>query len=222
MSTRARTAKRILCGVAYVLPLILGILLLVYASVPHLWFVHEHAAHETLSTHTLKENAVGAVESVLDDPDAATAPNRNFAYAVKISAVVCDVAAGLYLFIMALTALCTCVAFLLPPTHRYANRAKRILYFVCPNRITWLLSHALPVIPALFPHLLVHWYAQFQGLSMRVHFDPMADWIAAVIAIALSVALYMLTLPWQVEEHLDMFRIYKSKSAVPRAGDEVI
>ncbi len=222
MSRLPRGVRRALCGAAYLLPLILGILLLVYAATPHLWFVYDHVAHETMSTAGLKQNALETCQPILDAPDKASLPDRNFAYAVKVSAVAYDVSVWLYTFIMALTALCTAVAFLLPPTHRYANRAKRILRFVCPNRICWLLTHLLLILPALFPHLLVLWYSQFQGISMRVHFDPFADWIVALLCAVLCAALYILTLPWQAEEHLDMFRIYKPKSAVARAGDEVI
>lgn len=222
MKRAPRTLRRISCVLAYLLPLLLGIGMLVYACIPHLWFVYDHEAYETLSLNGLLENARKACRQSLESSDESAVGTQSFAHAVMASSIACRVGAVLYLFVAVFAAACAIFAFCFPPTHRHACFAKRLLRFVCPNRICLLLSYLWALLPALFPPVLVLCYRQLQGLSMRVYYFPVADWVFALICIALCAALYILTLPWQAEEHLDMFRIYRSKDAVRRAGDEVI
>ena len=226
MSARARVVRRILCWVAYLLPLLFGILFPIYAAREHVWYIRtegtEITVHETVNLPTLRENAKEACDALLDNGEQTDTAMQTAAYALKAFLIVATVASVLFSFTVILTAGCTVVAFCLPPTHRYANFAKRLLRFFCPNRICLLLSFLWALVPALLPHVLLFCYRSLMGMTIRVHFDPMADWIFVLIGIALCAALYILTLPWQAEEHLDMFRIYKSKSAVPRAGDEVL
>lgn len=226
MSNRARLVRRVLCFVAYLLPLLVGILFPIYAARPHVWYIRTEGVnitvHETVNLPTLRENAQEACDALLDGAAGTDTAMQTAAYALKAFLIAATVSSVLFYFTVSFTAVCTLVAFCLPPTHRYANFAKRLLRFFCPNRICFLLSFLWALVPALLPHALLFCYKHLMGLTIRVHFDPMADWILVLIGIVLCAAVYIVTLPWQAEEHLDMFRIYKSKSAVPRAGDEVI
>ena len=50
----------------------------------------------------------------------------------------------------------------------------------------------------------------------------MTDWVLVLIFAVLNALAFILLLPMQNEEHLDMFRIYKSGAQVKRKGDEQI
>ena len=71
MRRYSNPAHRALIHLCYFLPAIFGILLLVYAAVPHLWFVYNGDAYSTMNLFELQDNAwdfykqiaAGSVES---------------------------------------------------------------------------------------------------------------------------------------------------------------
>ncbi|MBQ9773038.1 MAG: hypothetical protein IJW30_00055 [Clostridia bacterium] len=235
--TAPKRLRRLLCRAAYLLPLLLGVLFLVYTHVPHLWFVYDDPEQQgnfyitdTTSPAQLQKDAKESSFAVLDsdgetdaDGEAQAVRNeRSFATLLTVASVVYYVALVLFAIPATLTAICSLVAFALPPTHLYANRAKRLLHFLCPNRICFLLSFLFPILTALFPQVLLFGYQTYQGLDIRLHYQGLPDWALALALAILCAALFLLTLPWQAEEHLDMFRIYKSRDKVARRGEEVV
>ena len=113
------------------------------------------------------------------------------------------------------------VAFSFDPTSRTANRTKRILQLLCPNRVTYLLLPLLPLFSSLFPQLLL-WLYRYQGMNIRLYSFFVADWILVLIFAVINAVVFILLLPMQSETHLDLFRIYKSGAQVRRRGDEQI
>ena len=49
--------RRALIHLFYLLPLLFGVALLIYAAVPHLWFVYDGEAYSTMDLFELQGNA---------------------------------------------------------------------------------------------------------------------------------------------------------------------
>jgi hypothetical protein len=116
-----------------------------------------------------------------------------------------------YLLTAAAAAICSARAFSLPPTAKETNRAKRWLRLVCPNRVIYVMVGLFPLLWTLFPHLLVYFYRTLLLYDITVHFFGPSDLILAVILTAINLIPFLLLLPAQKQEHMDMFRLYKAK-----------
>ena len=221
MSRNQNIAHRALIHLCYLLPAIFGILLLIYAAVPHLWFVYDGNAYSTMNLFELQENAWAFYEDI----EAGTVENSTavtwFKDLLPVVSALFWILPILYALIATMITVCSIVAFSFEPTSRIANRTKRILHLICPNRVTYLLVPVLPLLASLFPQMLLLLY-RMQGMSIRLHTFFLADWILVLIFAALNAVVFILLLPMQSEEHLDMFRIYKSGAQVRRQGEEEI
>ena len=221
MSRNPNIAHRALIHLCYLLPAIFGILLLIYAAVPHLWFVYDGNAYSTMNLFELQENAWAFYEDI----EAGTVENSTavtwFKDLLPVVGALFWILPILYALIATMITVCSIVAFSFEPTSRIANRTKRILHLICPNRVTYLLVSLLPLFSALFPQMLLLLY-RMQGMSIRLYTFFLADWILVLIFAVLNAAAFILLLPMQSEEHLDMFRIYKSGAQVRRQGEEEI
>ena len=221
MSRNQNKAHRALIHLCYLLPAIFGILLLIYAAVPHLWFVYDGDAYSTMNLFELQENAWEFYEQI----KAGTVENSTavtwFKDLLPVVSALFWILPILYALIATMITVCSIVAFSFEPTSRIANRTKRILHLICPNRVTYLLVSLLPLFSALFPQMLLLLY-RMQGMSIRLYTFFLADWILVLIFAVLNAAAFILLLPMQSEEHLDMFRIYKSGAQVRRQGEEEI
>ena len=221
MSRMSVGARRALIHLCYFLPGIFGIVLLIYAAVPHLWFVYEGEAYTTMNLFELQSNSWEFYEQI----QAGEVENNTvvvwFEQLLPVVSALFWILPIVYAFVVLLITGCSIVAFSFEPTSRIANRTKRILYMVCPNRVTYLLFPLLPLFSSLFPQLLL-WLYRWQGLSIRLYTFFVADWIFVLILAVLNAAVFILLLPLQNEAHMDMFRIYKSGAQVKRRGDEQI
>ncbi len=215
-------AHRALIYVAYCLPLLTAFFLTIWFALPHMWFVYEGESYENTSIFALVETTWENRDSEEANEGLNNAEAVNRMRAVIVVAFWC--AFTMMWVFSVLVAACALLALSLPPTERLTNRTKRVLYLLCPNRITYLLGCVLPLLPALFPGVLIFCYQNLYQLAvgMRIGYEPFADWIMAAIAAGLSVAAFILTLPWQREEHMDLFRIYKSGRQVAGKGEEQI
>lgn len=221
MKRYSNPAHRALIQLCYLLPAIFGILLLVYAAVPHLWFVYNGDAYSTMNLFELQSNAWEFYEQIKTGAIESTAAVVWFEQLLPIVSALFWILPIVYALVAVMITVCSIVAFSFEPTSRLANRTKRILQLVCPNRVTYLLMPLLPLFSSLFPQLLL-WLYRWQGMNIRLYTFFLADWILVLIFAALNAVAFILLLPMQNEEHLDMFRIYKSGAQVKRQGDETI
>ena len=221
MKRYCNPTRRALIHFCYLLPLIFGILLLVYAAVPHLWFVYNGEAYSTMNLFELQENAWDFYEQI----EAGTVENSAavvwFAELLPVVSALFWILPIVYALVIAMITVCSIVAFSFDPASRIANRTKRILQLVCPNRITYLFMPLLPLFSSLFPQMML-WLYRWQGMKISLYTFFVADWILVLIFAVLNALVFILLLPMQSEEHLDMFRIYKSGAQVKRQGDEQI
>ena len=221
MKHHSNPTHRVLIHLCYFLPAIFGILLLIYATVPHLWFVYNGDAYSTMNLFELQDNAWDFYNQIQSGAIESSSAVTWFEELLPIVSALFWILSVLYAILATAIAVCAMVAFSFEPTTRIANRTKRVLHLVCPNRVSYLLLPLLPLIPALLPQLMLLLY-RLQGLNLSLYTFFVADWILVLIFAVVNAVVFFLLLPMQSEEHLDMFRIYKSGAQVKRQGEEQI
>ena len=221
MKHYSNPTHRALIHVCYLLPAIFGILLLIYAAIPHLWFVYEGNLYSTMNLFELQDNAWGFYDQIQSGAIESSSAVTWFEQLLPIVSALFWILPIVYALVVILITGCSIVAFSYEPTTRIANRTKRVLHLVCPNRATYLLLPLLPLFSSLFPQLLL-WLYRLQGMRIRLYTFFLADWILVLIFAVLNAVVFILLLPLQNEAHMDMFRIYKSRAQVKRQGDEQI
>lgn len=199
--------------VVYLLPLVLGLLLLLFALIPHTYFVYKDAAYENQSLFTLLGNTWDECRSMLKN-EAAT---QYAQYAIAFSYIMLTVVILVWIFDIVyaayaiLTAVFSIRAFSVSPTDRIANRSKRWLHLLCPNRFCYVILGLLPILQGFFPSILSYCYRTRLGLDMRVYYLGIHDPIVTSVLVLLTQGAFLLTLRAQSREHMDMFRLYKKK-----------
>ena len=221
MSRMSVGARRALIHLCYFLPAIFGIALLIYAAVPHLWFVYNGEAYTTMNLFELHGNAWELYDQIKAGTIENTPAVTWFTQLLPVVSVLFWALPIVYAFVVLLSTGCMMVAFSFEPTSRIANRAKRVLQIVCPNRITYLLFPLLPLFSSLFPQFIL-WLYRWQGMNIRLHTLFLSDWILVLAFAIINAVVFIVLLPLQSEARMDMFRIYKSGSQVKRRGDEQI
>ena len=221
MRRYSNPTHRALIHLCYFLPAIFGIGLLIYAAVPHLWFVYNGDAYSTMNLFELQNNAWEFYEQIASGAVESNTAVTWFEQLLPVVSALFWILPIVYALLATMITVCAIVAFSFEPTTRIANRTKRILHLVCPNRVSYLLVPLLPLFSALFPQLML-WLYRWQGLNIRLYTFFVADWILVLIFAVLNALVFILLLPMQSEEHLDMFRIYKSGAQVKRRGEEQI
>ena len=221
MSNMSVRTRRTLIQLCYLLPALFGIALLIYAAVPHLWFVYNKEAYSTMDLFELQGNAWEFYEQIQAGKVENTAAVVWFEQLLPVVSALFWILPILYAFLALAITVCSLVAFSYEPTTRIANRTKRILHMVCPNRITYLLLPLLPLFSSLLPQLLL-WLYQWQGMNIRLYTYFVADWVLVLVFAVLNAVAFILLLPLQSESRMDMFRIYKSGAQVKKQGDEEI
>ena len=202
--------KRFWIRLAYLLPLITALLLLIYAAVPHIYFIFNGEVHETVSTVELFSNTWEECRTLLNGKSAA-GNAVFFSYILLAYAVISLLLTLVFLTFAVLSAVFSCRAFAACPTDRQANRSKRWLHLFCPGRICYGILTLLPLIPACLPHLLSALYKGYFGLKVKACFFFLPDVILGGVLVLFSLLCFVLTLRIQSEEHMDMFRLYKKK-----------
>lgn len=204
--------RRGLIRAAYLSPLICGGLMLLVFAIPHLYFVYGNVAYETFSSFDLLANAMSECTAVLNGTTEGTSDAVYFAYTVSLFVVLFWVALVAYLSTAIAAAVCSLYAFSKEPTAVESNRAKRWFRFVCPNRITYVICNLALLLSAAFPHILLYCYHRQMGyVGISLHFYFGSDLLWGVILTAMGLLPYLVLLPAQADEHLDLFRLYKAK-----------
>ena len=205
-------ARRAWIRIAYLLPALVALLLLIYACIPHLFFLFEGEAHETLNLFTLMSNTWDEGRALIKGATDGSGNALMFSYIMTCGVIVSWVAIVLYTLVTGPAAVCSCYAFSKEPTSRESNLAKRWLRFFCPNRILFVLTNLLPIFPSLFPYLLLANYRAYWNYDIKLFYIGPPAWVLVVLLLLLGILPFLLLLPAQASEHLDMFRLYKAKS----------
>jgi hypothetical protein len=197
---------------AYLMPLVTFLLLVIYGLIPHLYFIYQDVAYETMSLFTMVGNTWRECRATLSE-SGGSASAVLFSYTMTAATVLFWGTLILHGIFSFASAICSVYAFSRIPTDRLTNRAKRILQLICPNRTCFVIGGLLPLLYATFPLLLRHCYREQMSMSISIHATTgVMDPIPAILLVLLGTSLFLATLPLQKREHLDLFRLYKQKS----------
>lgn len=197
--------------IAYLLPAILGLAMLIYAFVPHLFYFYNGVPYETWSPFTLMGNTWDECQVMLDASATGSSSAYFFSLIMSVFVLLSWICAILYGIMAAASAIFSCAAFSKAPTDRFANRSKRWMQFFCPNRVLYVITNLLLLLPAAFPYLLQYFYRTQMSYEMKLYFIGPSDLLLAGIFVALNLISFLALLPAQAREHMDMFRLYKAK-----------
>lgn len=217
MSRAPSLLRRALIRIAYLLPAIFGIVMLIVALLPHVFFFYNGAAYETQSMLSLMASTWEESRAMLDGSVNGSSAAYFFSLIMSVFVVLSWVCGILYALTAAASAVCSCIAFAYPPTHPISNRSKRWMQFFCPNRVLYVLSNLLLLLPAAFPQILQHFYRTQFAYDMKLYFIGVNDLILAIVFVVVNVTSFLALLPAQADEHMDLFRLYKSKKDVTEA-----
>ena len=204
---RASASVRFLLNLIFWIPLLLGITFLVYAAVPHLWFVNEGAAHETMSLFRL----VGNTWKSCGEAVSGSVSQTVFCWVMRFAVILFWGLLGVYFAVVLLGAFCSLIAFSYDPHSVSANRAKKVLYLLCPNRVCFCITLCLPLLCGLFPQVLMLMYRVCLSFSPRMYASPMADWVVALAVALLSLGGFLGTRSLQERTKLDLFCLYRKE-----------
>lgn len=211
MKKPSKTVQRFFCRTVYLLPLISAFLMILYAAIPHLWFVYEYEAYDTLSLFSLQSNVWAECDALLNGEAAASSFAVYFSHIMRVVCVLFWFSMILYGLLALLCAICSTVAFAHSPTHRYSNRSKRVLHLLCPGRILYLVLNLAPLVWGFFAQILLFAYRNFMGYRPTLHYFWLPDWVLSLFFTLLCTGTFLFTLSMQADARLDMFRIYKAR-----------
>ena len=209
MKQLSNRAAWTLIRLTYLLPLISGGILLIWACVPHLFFFYRGEVYETQSLFGLIGNTWKECAALSEGSAGAVW----FSFVMRTFVILSYLAILGYTLTAIPAAICSCVAFSKSPTDPNANRAKRWMRFFCPNRVTYVISNLLLLLPAFFPQILCSNYRSQLGYAMEVCYIPswMPGWLITALLVTVNVVSFLCLLSAQSREHMDMFRLYKAK-----------
>ena len=211
MKQPSSALSRALIRVTYLLPALFGLCLLILAFVPHVFFMYNGKLQPTNSPFVLMSNTWEATTPVVSAATQSSSTTYFFSLIMTVLTVLSWVCIFIYASMAIASAICSTVAFSCAPTDRLANRAKRWMHFFCPNRVMYVVSNLLLLLPAAFPNLLAHFYRTQLGYDVKVFFIGASDLLLAVIFILLSTAAFLALLPMQAREEMDMYRLANRK-----------
>ena len=203
--------RRVLIRLSYWMPAITLLCTVGYALIPHLYFLFEGRAHETVSVFDLIVNTARECRTMLGG-NVEGSPSAVYFAAIMYACVILSwISLILYAPYAVASAVCSTVAFAYPPTDPRANRAKRWMQFLCPNRTLFVLAQLLPLVICAFPTVLLAQYRNLLWYEMSLHTLGPSDLVIGGVTVAIGIALALLTLPMQSSEHMDLYRLYKAK-----------
>ena len=196
---------------AYLMPLISGIILLILGFVPHLFYRLNNDVYSTLSPFQLLGNTYEQATRFVTGTASGTTADFYFFIVMLAFWAICTLCIALYaIFVIWTTVMLFSVW--MPqssPTVR-GNKLKRAYRIFVPNRGFFVFYQILPIAPALFPHLFQLFCKKMLGQTMKVYYYGIPDWIVVAILTTAAITLFLTTLSAQKENKMDLFRIYKT------------
>lgn len=215
MMQNRRSAKSVLIRISYLLPLLTMVLLWIHCLIPHLFFLYDGEAYETMSLFRLLSNTWTQCQAILDSGTASDAYQAIlFSYWMIFAVIVSWAVLCVHLVVASVVAVTSHIAFSHEPTAKESNVAKRVLHLICPNRICFWIGNLLPILPALFPYWLSNAYRHFLFMDMKVCSIGPFEWLWIAVAIFAETVLSVSLFSVQKNMHMDLFRLYKKEPKI--------
>lgn len=195
---------------AYLMPLISGIILLILGFVPHLFYRLNNDVYSTLSPFQLLGNTYEQATRFVTGTASGTTADFYFFMVMLAFWALSTLCIALFAIFSALTSVMLYSVWT-PQNHptEIGNKLKRLYRIFVPNRGFFVFYQILPIIPAFFPYLFQLFCKKMLGQTMKVYYYGIPDWIVALILSAAAIALFFASLSAQKENRMDLFRIYK-------------
>ncbi len=211
MKQLSKSSAKGLISVLYCLPLVAWLILTIYAAIPHLYFLFEGEAQDTLSLFKLLGNTWEQAMNAFED-DSAPLNQLYFSWFTAAAVLISWLSIALYGVFSILCAICSIRAFSQEPTAQKSNRAKAIFHILCPNRVLFVFFQLLLILPTLPPYIVAACFEKYILLDgMKVCYFLVADWILALVLMALITISFLCLLPAQKRVRRDLFRLYKAQ-----------
>lgn len=195
---------------AYLMPLICGILFCFLAWIPHLFYQAGSDVYSTLSLFELLNNTYEEGMKFLTGTAKGTTADFYF-YLVMLAfwalSLLCIVLYGLFAVFTAIMTTFVWTPYAAPTIR--GNNLKRAYRIAVPNRGFFVFFQVLPLFPAFYPYVLQMFSKKLLGQTMKAYYYGIPDWIIVLVLTAISIALFVLSLSAQKENKMDLFRIYK-------------
>lgn len=211
MNAPQKTGGSFLARLSCLLPMLSGLLLLIPAFVPHIFFYRGKSLSATVNLFDLlgylraeASNFLHASESV--------SPSI---YRTALLASILTAVSWFFIVWYAIFAILSAVVGVWASqkiSSASLNTAKRIYRIVVPNRVFYGIFCFLPLLPALMPYCYERFLSQTLSEPVRVYFYGAPDWVWTLIGGVFCTVLFFLSLRAQKEHKTDLFRIYRTQS----------
>ena len=197
--------RRFWIGAVYFLPLAFGMVLFIWALVPHLFFIYGDDAKETMSLLELMRNTWTQCRQTLKSV------GKNSSTAIYFSWAMLAMVAFSWLTVIGnavvsiCSAVCAGVAFSKPaddPTVRCVGRWMR---FFCFNPVIYTLTCCAACVPFFVPLLLEWFYRNWFVYEMSLNYFGPPSWVVAVVLALGSGVTFAATRRLQREMEMDLF-----------------
>ena len=200
----------ILVRLAYLMPLLCGVIFIFLAWIPHLFYQANGDVYSTLSLFELLNNTYKEGSKFLTGTASGTTGEFYF-YLVMLAlwtvSFLCIILYGLFAVFTAAMTFVVWTPHAIPTVR--VNNLKRAYRIAVPNRGFFVFYQTLPLFPAFYPYFLQLCSQRILGQTMKAYYYGIPDWITVTVLTALSVTLFFVTLSAQKNNKMDLFRIYK-------------
>ena len=197
--------RRALIWTAYLLPLAVCLILLIWALIPHMFFIYGGDVKETMSLFELMRNTWAQCQKTLDGKTNGSSAAIYFSYAMTAAVVLSWAAIIAHVIASAVSAVCACVAFSRPATDPTANKAVRWTKFFCFHPAVYTLTSFAWCLPFFMPLLLDLFYRKWFYYDMSLHYFGPPSWIVAILLSLISAVVFVATRKLQRSEKMDLF-----------------
>ena len=200
--------RRALIWAAYLSPIAVGLILLIWAVIPHLFFIYGGDVKETMSLFTLMDNTWQNCRETINGTASGSTAALYFSYAMTAAVVLSWIAIISHVIASVTSVACACVAFGRSAEHPAANKAKRWMRFFCFSPAVYAITLFAWCVPFFVPLLLDWFYRKWFYYDMSLHYFGVPSWIAAILLSLISVVLFLATRRLQKKERMDLFAFY--------------
>ena len=205
--------RRFWIGAVYFLPLILGLILLIWALVPHVFFIYGNDAKDTMSVFEIMGNTWSQCRQTIKTVGKNSATAIYFSYAMLATVALSWLAVIGNVIVAVCSAICAGVAFSNPAAEPSARAASRWMRFFCFNPVIYTLTCCFACIPFFVPLLLEWFYRNWFVYEMTLHYFGPPSWLVALVLALTSGVTFAATRRLQREERMDLFAIDRADTA---------
>ena len=210
MKKLSPTSQTAWIRLAYLLPLIGGIAMLVLACIPRFFYLLEGDPQSDVSLFWLLGNTYSNCTAFFQSTEDRLPSEFYFSITSFVFCLLSWLCIILYSIFACFTALLMAFTWR-GETSSAVNAIKRCYRILVPNRGFYPVFCLMPILPACFPYLLQGFYGSFMKLDTPVFYYGVPDVVPVAILAAGAIALFFATRSAQKKLRMDLFRLYKTE-----------